>query len=72
MTETTSSSNPSHLPPPAAADSPEFGEEAADVARSSQPPISLLRPLFQSIQAPGARQTRRRDFQKSPVSSDHK
>ncbi|KAI5345233.1 hypothetical protein L3X38_013110 [Prunus dulcis] len=50
MTGTTSSSSPSQLPPPAAAISPEFGEEAADVVRSSQPPICLLRPLFQSIQ----------------------
>ncbi|KAI5336428.1 hypothetical protein L3X38_015695 [Prunus dulcis] len=51
MTGTTSSSSPSQLPPPAAADSPEFGEEAADVIQTSQPLISLLRPPFLSIQA---------------------
>ncbi|KAI5336460.1 hypothetical protein L3X38_015727 [Prunus dulcis] len=49
-TGTTSSSSLSQLPPPAAADSPEFGEEAADVIQTSQPPISLLRPPFLSIQ----------------------
>ncbi|KAI5327898.1 hypothetical protein L3X38_027294 [Prunus dulcis] len=64
MTGTTSSSSSSQLPPSVAADSPEFGEEAADVVRSSQSPISLLRPPFSSTQAPRTRQTRRRDLQK--------
>ncbi|XP_020422813.1 uncharacterized protein LOC109949979 [Prunus persica] len=50
MTGPSSSSYPSHLPPPAAAVSPEFGEEAADVAGSSQSPISLLRPPIPSTQ----------------------
>ncbi|KAI5333616.1 hypothetical protein L3X38_023748 [Prunus dulcis] len=54
---------PQPAPAPAAAVSPEFGEEAAGVARSSQPPISLLRPPFPSSQATGARQTRMSDLQ---------
>ncbi|XP_020418740.1 E3 ubiquitin-protein ligase COP1-like [Prunus persica] len=50
MTGASSSSYPSHLPPPAAADSPEFGDEAADVVQTSKPPISLLRPPIPSTQ----------------------
>ncbi|KAI5322998.1 hypothetical protein L3X38_032070 [Prunus dulcis] len=44
MTEPSSSSNPSQLPPPASAVSPENGEIAAGVVRTSPPSISLLRP----------------------------
>ncbi|KAI5313959.1 hypothetical protein L3X38_043135 [Prunus dulcis] len=44
MTGVSSSSSPSRLPPPAAVVSPENGEEAAGVVRSSPPSISLLWP----------------------------
>ncbi|KAI5317582.1 hypothetical protein L3X38_037289 [Prunus dulcis] len=44
MTGASSSSNPSQVPPPATAVSPETGEEAAGVVRTSPPSISLLRP----------------------------
>ncbi|KAI5333477.1 hypothetical protein L3X38_023608 [Prunus dulcis] len=50
MTEASSSSSPNQLPPPAAVISPENGEEAASVVRSSLPSISLLRPPFPSSQ----------------------
>ncbi|KAI5334179.1 hypothetical protein L3X38_024312 [Prunus dulcis] len=48
MTGASSSSNPSRLPPPAAVVSPENGEEAAGVVRTSPPSISLLRPPNQT------------------------
>ncbi|KAI5348683.1 hypothetical protein L3X38_001570 [Prunus dulcis] len=44
MTGASSSSSPSRLPPPAAVVSPENGEEADGVFRSSPPSISFLRP----------------------------
>ncbi|KAI5314240.1 hypothetical protein L3X38_043416 [Prunus dulcis] len=44
MTGPSSSSNPSQLPILATAVSPENGEEAAGVVRTSPPSISLLRP----------------------------
>ncbi|KAI5323017.1 hypothetical protein L3X38_032089 [Prunus dulcis] len=58
-----SSSNPSRLPPPDAAVSPENGEEAAGVVRTSPPSISLRRPpiptseVSRGVGYPALRQT---------------
>ncbi|KAI5338179.1 hypothetical protein L3X38_017450 [Prunus dulcis] len=52
MTGPSSSSNPSQVPPPAAAVSPKNGEEAASVVRTSQPSISLLGPPIPMNEVP--------------------
>ncbi|KAI5343228.1 hypothetical protein L3X38_011104 [Prunus dulcis] len=52
MTGPSSSSNPSQVPPPAAAVSPKNGEEAAGIVRTSPMSISLLRPLIPMNEVP--------------------